>query len=267
MPTLSALNIYPIKACRGHARQEAFVERRGLEHDRRFLIVDLEGIAITQRDDPALALVVPDVADGALGLSAPNMPALNLPIATQGPVRPVTVWDDSGIQAIDQGDQVAEWFSTYLKVSVRLVHMTEISLRPVSPEYALRPDDYVSFADGYPILIASQASLDDLNRRLDAPLPMNRFRPNLVVEGCAPFEEDTWKRIRIGEVEIALIKPCARCEVTTIDQASAARGKEPLKTMATFRRVAGNNKVMFAMNAIPLNEGVIQLGEKIDILA
>ena len=266
MPNLSAINIYPIKACRGLGATGAVVKRRGLQGDRRLLIVDPEGQAVTQRDHAALALVFPDLTDGNLGLSAPGMPAFNQLIASEGPVQRVTVWDDSGIAAVDQGDNVAAWFSSYLKAPVRLVYMNAQGVRPVSPKYALQPDDEVSFADGYPLLIASQESLDDLNGRLETPLPMNRFRPNLVVQGCGPFEEDTWKRIRIGEVEIALVKPCARCEVTTIDQAAAVRGKEPLTTLATFRRVGGS-QVMFGMNAIPVNEGFLHVGEDVEILA
>jgi uncharacterized protein YcbX len=266
MPNLSALNIYPIKACRGLSSQAAFVERRGLEHDRRFLIVNLEGLAVTQRDVPTLALVVPALTTRSLDISAPGMPVLSLPSAADGSVRQVTVWDDRQIKAIDQGEEAAAWFSSYTKIPVRLVRMPEDSRRKVDPRYATRPDDHVSFADGYPILIASQESLDDLNMRLDTPLPMNRFRPNLVVQGCQPFEEDSWKRIRIGEVEMTLVKPCARCEVTTHDQQTGLHGKEPLKTLATFRRKDGN-KVMFGMNTIPLNEGRLRAGDPVEILA
>lgn len=266
MSSLSAIYYYPIKACRAQTVDAAFVERRGLEHDRRFLIVDSDGLAITQRDVSALALVVPNLTDTGLSLSAPNMPGLSLPVAADGPIRRVSVWSSHSIKAIDQGDEASEWFSAYLKIPARLVYMPEASIRRVNPEYAVRPDDHVSFADGYPILIASQESLDDLNTRLEMPLPMNRFRPNLVVEGCRSFEEDTWKRIRIGEVELALVKPCSRCEVTTIDQVTTVRGKEPLKTMATFRRIKGN-KVMFGMNVIPVNEGRLRVGERVEILA
>lgn len=266
MATLRALHYYPVKACKGHSTQTALVERRGLERDRRFIIVDLEGIAITQRDDPALSLVLPELADESLSLSAPGMPALSLPVALKGPIQRVSIWSSSDVKAVDQGDRAAEWLSAYLKFSVRLVRMPKDSIRKVDPEHAVNPDDHVSFADGYPILIASQASLDDLNTRLAMPLPMNRFRPNLVVAGCKPFEEDTWKRIRIGQVEMALVKLCSRCEVTTIDQATAVQGKEPLKTLATFRRVNGN-KVMFGVNVIPLNEGRLRVGDAVEILA
>ena len=265
MTEISSIYYYPVKACRGHAVESALVERRGLQHDRRFLIVDREGVAITQRDIAALALVVPHIMDSSLSLSAPEMPTIQLPVALDGPIQRATVWEDSGIKTIDQGDAVADWLSSYLKVDARLVFMPKDGIRPVDPEHAIRADDTVSFADGYPILIASQESLDDLNSRLETALPMNRFRPNLVVSGCGPFEEDTWQRIRIGEVELALIKPCSRCEVTTIDQQSLVKGKEPLKTMATFRRVGGN-KVMFGVNVIPLNEGKIRVGDPVIVL-
>jgi hypothetical protein len=265
MANLSTLYYYPIKACRGQATDAAFVERRGLRHDRRFMIVDLRGRFLTQRDVPALALVVPKLTDTSLGLSAPNMPGLSLPVAASGPMKLVSVWGSDAVEAIDQGDEAAEWLSSYLEVSARLVYMPMESIRPVNRQYAVRPDDHVSFADGYPILIASQESLDNLNARLESPLPMDRFRPNLVVAGCPPFEEDIWKRIRIGEVELAIVKPCARCEVTTIDQATALRSREPLETLATFRRADGN-KVMFGMNAIPLNEGRLRVGDPVEIL-
>ena len=265
MPTLSTIYYYPVKGCRGHAVQSAFVERRGLRHDRRFLIVDADGLAITQRDIASLAWVVPEVTDTTLSLSAPEMPAISLPVATDGPIKRAKVWSSNNIKTIDQGEEVAEWISTYLNTDARLVFMPPTTIRRVNPDYAVQPGDHVSFADGYPILIASQESLDDLNSRLETSLPMNRFRPNLVVSGCGPFEEDTWKRIRIGEVELALVKPCSRCEVTTIDQTTLAKGKEPLKTMATFRRVAGN-KVMFGVNVIPLNEGNIRVNDPIIVL-
>jgi len=264
MTTLSTLYRYPIKACRGHSLDEVLVERRGLERDRRFLLVDPEGVAVTQRNDSALALVAPNLTDSGLDLSAPNMPTLNLTLSTEGPSRRVTVWSSDNIKAIDQGDEAAQWFSSYLGAPVRLVYMPESSIRRVDGRYAVRPSDHVSFADGYPILVASQESLDDLNARLETPLPMNRFRPNVVVRGCAPFDEDTWKRIRIGEVELALVKLCARCEVTTIDQATTVQGKEPLKTMSTFRRRHG--KAMFGVNAIPLTEGQLRVGDQVEIL-
>lgn len=264
MTSLASLHYYPIKACRGHATDAAFVERRGLAHDRRFLVVNPEGIAVTQRDVSALALVTPNLTDTGLSLSAPKMAGLSIPIAASGTMKRVRVWS-SNVKAIDQGEPVAEWFSTYLGRPVRLVYMPETSIRRVDTRYAVLRGDHVSFADGYPILIASQESLDDLNARLETPLPMNRFRPNLIVKDCAPFEEDTWKRIRIGEVELALVKRCSRCEVTTIDQATIVRGKEPLKTLATFRRIH-SNKVMFGMNAIPLKEGRLEVGDTIEVL-
>jgi uncharacterized protein YcbX len=170
------------------------------------------------------------------------------------------------VNAIDQGDVSARWLSDWLGASVRLVHVDERFKRKLNPEYAVSDEDHTGFADGYPILIISEESLADLNSRLDAshPLPMNRFRPNMVVKGCEPFAEDTWKRIRIGEVEMALVKPCPRCVVTTIDKDSLEKNKEPLKTLSKYRMQEGG--AMFGMNVIPLGEGEIKVGMSVEIL-
>jgi uncharacterized protein YcbX len=169
------------------------------------------------------------------------------------------------VEAIDQGDQAAEWFSEHLGMSVRLVHIADDYIRTLSEQYAINADDRTGFADGYPILLASEEGLDDLNSRLDAPLPMNRFRPNMVVKGCEPFAEDTWSRIRIGEIEMAVVKPCARCVVTTIDKETLEQRKEPLKTLASYRTQTGG--AMFGQNVIPLNEGRLRLGMNVEILS
>lgn len=166
---------------------------------------------------------------------------------------------------MDQGDEAAAWFSDWLGASVRLVHFADGYMRKLDPRYAVNADDHTGFADGYPILIISAESLRELNSRLERPLPMNRFRPNLVVKGCRPFEEDVWKQIRIGGVELAIVKPCPRCVVTTIDQETLAEGKEPLRTLHKFRQQAGG--AMFGQNTIPLNEGRIRAGDEAVILS
>jgi len=168
------------------------------------------------------------------------------------------------VDAIDQGDEAAAWFTDWLGTSVRVVHIADGFKRRLNPNYAIHADDHTGFADGYPILIISEESLQDLNSRLDSALPMNRFRPNLVVKGCEPFAEDTWKRIRIGAVEMALVKPCPRCVVTTIDKETLAKSKEPLKTLNGYR----NHELgaIFGMNTIPLNEGRIETGMTVEIL-
>jgi uncharacterized protein YcbX len=265
MPEVSGLIYYPIKACRGIETQAARVERLGLEHDRRMMVVTPAGHFLTQREYPRLALVAPSISGGLLTLSAPGMESLRLPILKSGPTCPVDIWRSKGVQAVDQGKLAAGWFSDWLGADVRLVHFAEGYIRRVNEKYAVNSDDHTGFADGYPILLASEESLANLNARLETPLPMNRFRPNLVVSGCEPFDEDTWDRIYIGAVEMAVVKPCARCVVTSIDKETLEKNKEPLKTLATFRRGVGG--VMFGQNVIPLNEGRLEPGMNVEVLS
>ena len=178
---------------------------------------------------------------------------------------PVTVWGDAVDAALAAADAHA-WGTAHLDTPVRLVFMPATSRRPVDAEYAVRADDIVSFADSYPLLLASAASLADLNARLDAPLPMDRFRPNVVVDGAAPWAEDAWRRIRIEDVIFQSVKPCGRCSVTTVDQQTAARGKEPLKTLAAFRRRAETGKVYFGWNLVPETTGTLRAGDLIEVL-
>ena len=228
-------------------------ERRGFVNDRRWLLVDGDNRFLTQRELPRMALIQPTIEGDCLRLSAPGVGDFELPVDQPGARAAVSVWKDSGIGAVDQGDPVAAWFSDFLEYDCRLVRFADDAVRPVSPKYAPRPTDQVGFADGYPFLIIAEASLDDLNRRLDTPLPMNRFRPNIVVADAEPYAEDTWRAIRVGEVEIDVVKPCARCAITTTDQATAARGKEPLRTLATYRNQNGG--AMFGQNAIHRTSG------------
>jgi uncharacterized protein YcbX len=212
-----------------------------------------------------LALVTPRLSDGTLELSAPSYDSIQLGIQTSGTPWPVNVWKSKGVHAIDQGEEAAQWFSDWLGTPVRLVHFADGYLRRINEAYAINPDDHTGFADGYPILLTSEEGLQDLNARLASPLPMNRFRPNLVVRGAEPFAEDTWNRIRIGDVELAVVKPCARCEVTTIDKETLARSKEPLKTLGKYRK--HKLGAIFGQNVIPLNEGRIQLGMNVTVLS
>ena len=264
MITLSQLITYPIKACRGHQVDVSDVERAGLQHDRRMMVVTPAGDFITQRDYPKLALVTPSISGEGLTLTTPGMDNLSLPIRRTGKTVPVDIWHSSGVEAIDQGNEAAEWFSAHLGASVRLVHIADGYIRTINEKYAVHNDDHTAFADGYPILLASEEGLADLNARLDTPIPMNRFRPNVVVQGCEPFAEDTWKRICIGGVDLAVVKPCARCVVTTIDKETLAKSKEPLKTLASYRTWEGG--AMFGQNIIPLNEGRLELGMNVEIL-
>jgi uncharacterized protein YcbX len=264
MISVSNLTYYPIKACRGFDLAETQVERMGLVNDRRMMVVTPEGEFLTQREHAKLALVTPTLKNGTVTLSAPNFDSIQFVTQTSGTPIPVNIWKSKGVGAIDQGDETAQWFSDWLGAPVRLVHINPNFKRSLNPDYAVSPEDHTGFADGYPILVISEASLQDLNSKLDSALPMNRFRPNLVVKGCAPFAEDTWKRIRIGSMEMALVKPCPRCVVTTIDKETLKRDKEPLKTLSAYRNQNGG--AMFGMNVIPLNEGNIKIGMEVEVL-
>ena len=264
MITLSNLTYYPIKACRGFDVSESRVEHMGLADDRRMMVVTPEGEFLTQREHPRLALITPALKNDSVILSAPNFDSMQFGIQKSGTPTMVNIWKSKGVHAIDQGDESAQWFSDWLGVSVRLVHVDSNYKRKLNPDYAVSAEDYTGFADGYPILIISEASLLDLNSKLISPLPMNRFRPNIVVQNCEPFAEDTWKRIRIGGVGMALVKPCPRCVVTTIDKETLEKSKEPLKTLAAYRNQ--EDGAMFGMNVIPLNEGEIKVGMSVEIL-
>jgi uncharacterized protein YcbX len=264
MIRLSNLTYYPIKACRGFDVTEARVERMGLADDRRMMVVTPNGEFLTQREHPKLALVTPVLNGGSLMLSAPKVESLQIEIQKSGAETSVNIWKSKSVHAIDQGDAAAKWLSDWLGVSVRLVHVDENFKRKLNPDYAVSAEDHTGFADGYPILVISEESLADLNSRLAATVPMNRFRPNLVVKGCEPFAEDNWKRIRIGGIEMALVKPCPRCVVTTIDKETLTKSKEPLKTLNTYRKQ--KDGAMFGMNVIPLGEGEIQVGMSVEII-
>lgn len=259
---LSQLTIYPIKSARGISLDQWEVDDFGLRLDRRWMVVDQRGEFISQRSEPRMALVVPSIVDGRLKVEAPGMPPLELKPNPPATVRAeVTVWEGH-CQATWLGEGPAGWFSRYLDSPVSLVYMDEETVRPANPLYA--PEDTrVSFTDGYPFLLISEASLVDLNRRLDLPLPMNRFRPNLVVSGGEPYQEDHWREIQIGEIPMQVVKPCARCVITTTDQATGERAKEPLRTLATYRKVNGG--VMFGQNVVHRGRGRLQVGDYLSL--
>ena len=265
MITVSSLIYYPIKACRGFEIESAKIERMGLQNDRRMMVISPESVQLTQREYPRLALVTPTLVDGVVTLSAPGYDSLQFGVQTSGPSYPVSIWKSKGVQAIDQGDDSAQWFSDWLGTAVRLVHIAEGYQRLIDHEYAVNADDHTGFADGYPILITSEAGLADLNSRLEKPVPMNRFRPNIVVRGGPAYVEDSWNRIRVGDVELAVVKPNARCVVTTIDKDTLEKSKEPLRTLETYRR--HKLGAIFGQNVIPLNEGRIRLGMTVDVLS
>ncbi|HEX9105929.1 MAG TPA: MOSC N-terminal beta barrel domain-containing protein [Longimicrobiales bacterium] len=262
-PRLSGLFTYPLKGARGLPLEQAQLDELGFRHDRRWMVVDQDGGFVSQRSDPRLALLRPCISGDALLLEAPGQSPLTLPL--QPPQRgavPVRIWRDD-VAAADAGDDAAHWIASWLGRSARIVGFPSASERPVDPEYARGPRDRVAFVDAYPCLLISQAALDELNRRLAQPLPMERFRPNLVVAGTAPHAEDGWRRIRVGNLAFDVVKPCARCVVTTIDQRSAIPGDEPLRTLATYRKVG--SKVMFGQNLIHEGPGSVRLGDIVEV--
>lgn len=266
---ITALYTYPIKSCGGLSHEHILLTSRGLAYDRQWMFVDEAGRFLSQREYARLALIRPMITREALVLSAPHMPSIS--IALQAPIhaphREVIVWQDP-CQAWDEGDFVAEWASHLLEMPVRLVRMADDFTRWTSDKYTSHPAP-VGFSDGYPLLLVSQESLDDLNNRLKArnkaAVPMSRFRPNVVIEGSGiPFYEDTVQRVRLGDVPFDVVKPCARCVMTTIDQETgvAPDPHEPTATLATFRRSA-EGKVLFGQNVIHRKEGLLRVGDEV----
>ena len=267
--TLSGLFVYPVKGLKGIALTEARCTDRGLEHDRRFMVVDAAGEFLTQRGIPKMATVWTQIAGDVLSLSAPDMAELQVPLRPVAGERVrVKVWS-STCAALAVSRDADAWLSEYLGLACRLVYMPDDTRRDSNPRYA-GPGKRVGFADGYAYLLAAEASLADLNTRLQArghpALPINRFRPNLVVSGSGAFAEDRWKELRVGGAILAAAKPCGRCEVTTTDQATGeVRGPEPLATLSTYR-ISGEFGVMFGMNLVTVREGKVRVGDTVEAL-
>jgi len=235
---------------------------RGPEHDRHWMVVTPEGRFLTQRELPRMALVRPRITQGGLHLQAPGMSDLEVS-AKSGEDLPVQVWRDT-CRARTMNPEADRWLSEFLGMVVRLVYLPGEQVRPVDQDYGQEADQ-VGFADGFPFLLISQASLDDLNRRMGLNLPMIRFRPNLVVQGCDPYAEDEWKRIRIGEMSFRVVKPCSRCVIPTVNPETGEReGNEPLKTLMSYRKEG--NKVYFGQNLIHDGRGRLETGMSVEIL-
>ncbi|MCH0542777.1 MOSC domain-containing protein [Streptomyces sp. MUM 203J] len=272
-PVLSSLHIHPVKSLQGSAPAEAAVEPWGLSGDRRWMLADTSGKAVTQRQYARLALASAEAGAAGLRVSAPGMEPLT--VAEPDPSSAGTVVVEvfgTEMDAVPAGPAADRWFSAYTGSEVRLVHMDDPARRrPVRAEYA-RPGETVSFADGFPLLVTTAASLDALNtlvargdRPEEGPLPMERFRPNAVVDGTAPWEEDGWTRLAIGEVTFRVARLCGRCVVTTTDQRTAVRGSEPLRTLVRHRRVGG--KAVFGVNLVPETTGTLRVGDPVKVLA
>ena len=258
---VSALYIYPIKSCRGIRVDEWAVAERGFVADRRWMIVDAAGKFVTQRETPALALVAITLAGDSMRLTAPGLPEFVLPRSfDEGAERAVRIWGDSSEARVHPAGSA--WFSSYLGRAHELVYMPEQHRRAVDRARAA-PGDIVGFADAYPFLLISEASLADLNGRLAAPVSVSRFRPNIVIKGTEPYAEDGYARVRMGEITFRGPKRCDRCVMTTIDPDTGLLGKEPLRTLATYR--LEDRKVWFGMNLIHDNLGVLRVGDGVEV--
>jgi uncharacterized protein len=270
---LESVHIYPLKSGRAVDLSESLVEPWGLAGDRRWLLVEPDGQFVTQRQDAAMARAIVRYApggDGSIAVSADGGPELTIPAPAGergAEMLWVTIWS-SKVLAAAAGEAADEWFSRFLGRPVRLVYLDDPTRRQVDPDFG-RPDDRVSFADGYPLLLTTTGSLAGLCDWLiedgSEPVPMNRFRPSAVISGTPAWAEDDWHRVRIGAVTFRVVKPCGRCVVTTTDQATGERGREPLKMLGRRRRIG--QQLVFGQNAIPEATGTIRVGDEVEILS
>jgi len=263
---VSSLWIHPVKSCQAIRLDRVELEETGFRHDRRWMIVDPEGRFVSQRERPDLATVSVSVRGDHVALSAHGHGALLLPLdpGDAAPTRRVTVWDDA-VEARRASPDAALWLRTTLGLDGDIVWMPPESARPVDPTYA-RESDRVGFADGFPLLLAAESSLGALNARLAEPVPMERFRPNVVVSGSEAFDEDRWSVFRLGMVRCRVVKPCARCVIVNTDPWTGARGPEPLKTLSGFR--ARESKVYFAQNVVHARECIgqwVAVGDEVSV--
>jgi uncharacterized protein YcbX len=260
---VSSLHVYPIKGCRGLVVPVAAIDALGFVGDRRLMLVDSSGRFVSQREDPLLATIAPALEGTSLTLCAAGVAPLVHEITADGATRDVTVWGNR-IVAIDQGEAAAAWFAMVLGRARRLVWFGPGSTRPIDPKYSPRPDAETAFTDGYQVLITREASLADLNARLAKPVPMERFRPNIVVQGGAAWSEDLWREVVVGDLTFDAVKPCARCVVPTTDQQTGVRNpqQEPLRTLASFRTVPGLGAI-FGQNLVARNTGRLAVGDQV----
>ncbi len=256
MIKVSGLFIYPIKSLPGISIREAEVLERGFKNDRRWMIVDANGTFITQRTHPQLSQIDTSIVEGDIQLLVNDQEVRLYPSSTS---QKVIIWDDQ-VDAIVAADIPNEWISDFLSEPCKFAFIPEDGKRLVNPDRAKNKEN-VSFADGYPYLMIGEESLADLNSRMERPLPMNRFRPNIVVSGSRPYEEDHWRDMKIGKVPFYGTHPCKRCVFTTIDQETGEKGSEPLKTLATYRKEGSN--VIFGLNVLSRGEGTVKLGDEL----
>jgi len=262
--TLSEIWIYPIKSLGGIRLPSATVMPKGLQYDRRWMLIDETGMFITQRIHSRMAFFKLSFTESQFTITFKD-DTISLPVQAPVSKNPVGagIWDDS-VEVFEVLGDYSQWFSQRLEINCRLVYFPEENKRLVDEKFRLK-EDQVNLADGYPFLIIGQQSLDDLNSRLKNPVPMNRFRPNFVFTGGEPYEEDHWKDFKIGKTIFTGVKPCSRCVLTTVNQETAERGSEPLATLATYRKI--NNKINFGQNLIAIDYNEIYEGDKIELLS
>jgi len=269
---LGSVPRYPLKSARGERLDAASVEPWGLAGDRRWMVVDPDGLALTAREVHPLLLLDPEITAAGLRVRAPGAEPLDVAAPDPGRQVPVRLWRSELTAA--HAEEADAWLGEVLGRPARLVHLDDPTRRSVSAEYAA-PDDRVSFADGYPLLVTTTASLDALNdvvlegsQGTHEPLPMTRFRPNVVVDGVPAWAEDDWRRVRIGGVHFRAVKGCARCVITTLDPGTAEGGKEPIASLARIRRWDG--ATWFGTNLVPdLPDGrpvTIREGDAVEVL-
>lgn len=263
-PTLTRLRLYPVKSLRGVDRDLWELDHFGLRYDRRWMIVDPDGGFMTRRDHPEMAQVEVELHADRVELNAPQNPTVSFPLEPEpAPAEPVVVWKDT-VAARPVAEDASRWLSEFLRTPCRLVYMPDETVRAVDPNYDVG-SSRVAFTDGFPLLLLSEESMEELNRRMAEPMAIERFRPNLVVRGVAgPNAEDGWRRIRIGDVEMHVVKPCSRCVITATHPETGERGTEPLKTLATYRRREG--EVWFGQNVIHASDGTVRVGEAVQVL-
>lgn len=268
MLKLTEIWVYPVKSLGGISLKSSQVTDRGLELDRRWLLVEDNGVFISQREYPQLALFQPEIKEDRLIITHKELlESITIPLQPvfESVSFKVTVWEDS-IDAFEVSTAISDWFTKRLGFSVRLVYMPDESQRKLDPDYAISGNDITSFSDAYPFLIIGQSSLDDLNGRMEVKVPMNRFRPNFVFTNGEAFEEDSWRNFTIGNVSFVGVKRSARCVMTTVDQEKGiVSGKDPLKTLAKYRSF--NNNVYFGQNVIGLGLGVVSVGDEVKVLS
>lgn len=260
---VSEINLYPVKSCAGISLSSGKIVDTGFEHDREWMIVDDTGNFVTQRQYPKLSLVRVVPIHNGIRFETAGLESIDVPILLNGKRVNTNVWEHACI-GIDQGEEISNWLSKFIGKRCHLIRMAPDFKRGVKEKYQTNKKEVVGFADGFPFLLISEESLKDLNSKMDEKLPMNRFRPNIVVSGGNAFQEDLWKKIRIGNTTFRVVKSCARCEITTVDQSTGEKKNEPLETLGTYRTKPKG--VMFGRYLVHEGPGVINIGDVIEIL-